>query len=170
MNVRIEDAGADADLGRADSSRPAAYLHVGNIIVSAEPRAITTIVGSCVAMFLFDPVLRVGGGNHFVLPTLGSSGGQSTRYGDVAVAELFRRIRALGCRERDLQAKLVGGASILQASEHIGAESLGMKNVRVARQMLAERGLAVLAEDTGGTRGRKVLFRTDSGNVVVRRF
>jgi len=168
MSARIEEV--DASPRSADHSRSAAYLHVGHIIISTEPCAITTVVGSCVAMFLFDPVLRVGGGNHYVLPMLGSPGSQSTRYGVVAVAELFRRIRALGCRESDLQAELVGGASIIPASEHIGAESLGMKNVRIARQMLAERGIAVLAENTGGSRGRRVVFRTDSGEVLVRRF
>lgn len=160
------------NLGAAPQSEPtrtSAYLHAGQIVVSAEPCTITTIVGSCVAVFLFDPVLRAGGGNHYVLPMTGRSDGPAARYGDAAIAELLRRVAALGCRQEDLQAKVIGGASIIQASEHIGAESLGMKNVKLARQILGEHRICILAEDIGGTRGRRVLFRTDSGDVFVRK-
>jgi chemotaxis protein CheD len=152
-----------------EPARCEAYLHAGQIVVSSEPCAITAIVGSCVAVYLFDPGLCVGGGNHYVMPTAGRSDALTTRYGDVAMEALLRRFAAFGCRERDLQAKLVGGASIIQASEHIGAESLGMKNVRLAKRILARRRINVLSEDVGGTRGRKVVFQTDTGVVFIRK-
>jgi chemotaxis protein CheD len=153
------------------SSGPAAnvYLHAGQIVATIEPCSITTIVGSCVTVCLFDPGRRAGGANHYVLPVAGSAAAASFRFGDVATLELVSRLMALGCRHGDLRAKIFGGASIIQASERIGAESLGMKNVRLAREILHERGIPVLADDVGGTRGRKVVFRTDNGDAWVRR-
>jgi chemotaxis protein CheD len=172
MTARSSDAEArdpSSELPPSDGLSASVYLHAGQVVVSAEPCIISTIVGSCVAVYLFDPVRRAGGGNHYVLPIAGGLSHASARYGDMAVDELIARMLALGCREGDLQAKLFGGASIIQASEYIGAESLGMKNVQLARHALYSRRIAVIAEDVGGTRGRKVVFRTDRGAVWVRR-
>jgi chemotaxis protein CheD len=167
---------SDLDASPSASERPAsdgacerAYLHAGQVVVSERPCIITTIVGSCVAVYLFDPVRRAGGGNHYVLPAAGALRHASPRFGDVAIPELITRMLSLGCREGDLQAKVFGGASILQSSERAGVESLGMKNVRLARQLLYGRRISVLAEDAGGTRGRKIVFRTDTGDVWVRK-
>jgi chemotaxis protein CheD len=162
-----EPKASSSDLPSSDGFSARVYLHAGQVVVSAEPCIISTIVGSCVAVYLFDPVRRAGGGNHYVLPIAGGLRHASPRFGDMAVTELIARMLELGCREGDLQAKLFGGASILQASEHIGAESLGMKNVRLGRHVLYSRRIAVIAEDVGGTRGRKVVFRTDSGEAWV---
>jgi chemotaxis protein CheD len=147
----------------------AVYLHAGQIAASREPCAVTTVVGSCVMVCLFDPARGMGGANHYVLPAASAAALASPRFGDVAIPELVARLVALGCRASELSAKVFGGASILQASERIGAESLGAKNVRLARSLLSDMGISVLAEDVGGTRGRKVVFHTDAGSVWVRR-
>lgn len=146
-----------------------AFLHPGHLAVSADRCTITTIVGSCVTVCLFDSVRRAGGANHYVLPIAGAGSLASPRYGDVALAELVRQMLALGCREGDLRAKVFGGASVLLPNERIDAETLGAKNVRVARQILSERRIPVIAEDVGGHRGRKVVFQTDAGDVWVRK-
>jgi chemotaxis protein CheD len=153
----------------AEALAAAAFLHPGQLMASADGVTITTIVGSCVSVCFFDPARRAGGANHYVLPMAGAAGVSSARFGDVAIPELMARMLALGCDERRLVAKLFGGASVLLPSDRSGAESLGSKNARIARQLLAARGVPLVAEDVGGTRGRKVVFRTDTGDAWVRR-
>ena len=145
------------------------YLYAGQIVVSAEPCTITTIVGSCIMVCLLDTVIHAGGANHYLLPTCPPAAAASPRFGDVAIEEMIVQMLALGSRSRDLRAKLFGGSSITQVSEHMGEQSLGMKNVLVARQILAARGIPVVAEDVGGNRGRKIIFRTDVGEAHVKR-
>ena len=157
-----------AEVASGESLLERVFLHAGQLVASAERCEVTTIVGSCVMVCLIDPVRRVGGANHYVLPLAGPA--QPTpRFGDVATRDLVLRMAAHGCREGELQAKIFGGASVLLASDRIGVESLGAKNVRAARQALLARGIPVVAEDVGGTRGRKIVFRTDTGDVWVRR-
>jgi len=147
--------------------RRAVYLAPGQLFASLQPAQASTILGSCVAVFLWDPRLRAGGANHFLLPDWAGNGVASTRYGNVAVERLLRKMEALGCLKRDLRAKLFGGAAVLEALRD-RPDHLGAKNVDVARRLLQELGIPVVAEDVGGHRGRKVIFRSDSGLVSVR--
>ena len=143
-----------------------AYLHAGHMVVSREPCRVTTVLGSCVAVALWDPSSGIGGVNHFLLP----QGSDSARFGNVAVRTLIREVVAAGGRRRLLQAKLFGGACVLRAFKHggTGTAHLGRKNVEVARQILIDEGIPVTAEDTEGDRGRKLIFQTHDGAAWVR--
>lgn len=147
--------------------RLATYLQPGHLIVSSEPMEISTVLGSCVAVCLWDGRRGQGGANHFLLPVAGGAGHDSPRYGDVAVGQLLQAVLALGSRRDDLVAKLFGGAAIITAFRN-GREHLGDRNVTVARQLLARERVKVVAEDVGGTRGRKLIFHTDDGLARVR--
>ena len=94
-----------------------AYLHAGHMVVSSDPCRVTTVLGSCVAVGLWDPTSGVGGVNHFLLP----QGSESARFGNVAVRTLIREVVAAGGRRRSLQAKLFGGACVLRAFKSTGA-------------------------------------------------
>jgi chemotaxis protein CheD len=143
-----------------------AYLHAGHMVVSREPCRVTTVLGSCVAVALWDPSSGIGGVNHFLLP----HGSDSARFGNVAVRTLIREVVAAGGRRRLLQAKLFGGACVLRAFKlgGTGTAHLGQKNVEVARQILIDEGIPVTAEDTEGDRGRKLIFQTHDGAAWVR--
>ena len=144
-----------------------AYLHAGHMVISRQPCRVTTVLGSCVAVGLWDPTSGVGGVNHFLLP-LGSDP-LSARFGNVAVPTLIREVVAAGARRRTLQAKLFGGACVLRAFKGSGAGMhLGQKNVEVARQILIDEGIPVTAEDVDGERGRKLIFQTHDGAAWVR--
>ena len=91
------------------------YLHPGQLFVSSEGHAVTTILGSCVAVCLCDPVAKIGGINHFLLPVFNGDGMASSRFGDVAIQELVRQLLAHGSRLHMLQAKIFGGACVLEA-------------------------------------------------------
>jgi chemotaxis protein CheD len=145
----------------------AAYLHAGHILVSREPCRITTVLGSCVAVGLWDDESGIGGLNHFLLPERLANGAASPRFGNIAVHALIEGVLAAGARRRSLQAKLFGGACVLRAFRN-GGWHLGSKNVEVARRLLLEAAIAIAAEDVEGTRGRKLIFQTHDGAAWVR--
>jgi chemotaxis protein CheD len=148
-------------------SLQAAYLHAGHLVVSRDPCRVTTILGSCVAVGLWDPTTGVGGINHFLLPTWTGSDLESPRFGNVAVRALIREVVAAGGRRRSLHAKLFGGACVLRAFQ-AGGWHLGRKNVEVARQILLDEAIPLSAEDVEGERGRKLIFQTHDGSAWVR--
>ena len=141
-----------------------AYLHPGQVVVSAEPVQVTTILGSCVAICLYDERTGLGGLNHFVLPDL-STMDPSTRYAGPAFRELLTRLRALGARSASLQAKVFGGSDTLGFSAET---TIGARNVESARSLLTLAGIPNVGGDVGGTVGRKLLFDTSGGAAWVR--
>jgi chemotaxis protein CheD len=116
---------------------------------------------------LWDTVLRIGAINHFLLPKYSGSDTASPRYGDIAIGETLNRLWQLGCRQQDLVAKIFGGACVLEAfreREH----HLGWKNVEIAQEQLAAAAIPIVAQDIGGQRGRKLIFRSDDGSAWVK--
>jgi len=140
------------------------YLAPGRLYVSSADVQVTTILGSCVAVCLWDPQARVGGVNHFLLP---SGTPASPRFGDAAMAELIASVLELGARRARLMAKVFGGACVLEAFRGESA-SLGLRNVEAAHEWLRGAGIPVVSQDVGGHRGRKVVFRIRTGGAWVR--
>jgi chemotaxis protein CheD len=168
MPVACETARARRASARDVDARRSVYLHPGQMFVSATPAEVTTILGSCVAVCVWDRLLRVGGANHYLLPHGVGSGPSSSRFGNVALRRLIDEVLALGCRRSDLEAKVFGGACVLEALRGKGRH-LGRKNVEAAFAVLRQEGIPVVAEDTGGGRGRRVVFHTDDGAAWVKR-
>jgi chemotaxis protein CheD len=139
-------------------------LMQGDVRCSATPAILTTVLGSCVAVCLWDKVRGVGGMNHFVLPG-DRMGEKSTRYGDVAIDELQAGLLRLGCRMADLQAKVFGGAAVLPFA---GGETVGSNNVRLALDRLSRDRIRIVAQRTGGILGQQVRFHTRTGDAFVR--
>jgi chemotaxis protein CheD len=144
----------------------AVYVHPGQLFVSAASGECTTILGSCVAVCLHDPVARVGGLNHFLLPSFGGEVEDSPRYAPAAVELLVQRMLAEGARQSRLVAHVVGGAAVLAAFSS-SPNHLGARNVSAAYELLAARGIKVTSRDVGGTRGRKVVFVPRTGSLSV---
>ena len=118
--------------GPALGERQRAYLLPGQLHVSADPCQIRTILGSCVAICLWDSHQHIGGMNHFLLPVSSEGHPATTRFADVATKTLLDKLRALGCRVPHLQAKIFGGSSMFQKQDRTAA-SLGTQNVAAAR-------------------------------------
>jgi chemotaxis protein CheD len=150
------------------SGFPVRYLLPADLVaVSGDaPRTLTTILGSCVAVCLWDRRGRGGGMNHYLLPRCGEGAPRTPRYGDIAIPALVARLVALGAQRADLRAKVFGGAHVL-ASAGPGARTLGGDNVQVAVSTLRDEGIQVISEDVGGTRGRKLAFNTVDGTAFV---
>lgn len=143
------------------------YLHAGQLHVSAEPTEITTVLGSCVAVCVWDAVARVGGMCHYMLPEAIGGKDDSARYARFALRELIDQIVAKGGLRHRLQARVYGGGTMLNLASK--GNDLGSKNVRAAMEWLEKARLPIVAEDVCGDHGRRVVFRTNDGSANVRR-
>ncbi len=143
------------------------YLHPGQLFLSTEACAVTTILGSCVSVCLWDPITRIGGINHFLLPCDLTGTHAIGRFGNLAVRRLIDELIAVGVSSCDLQAKLFGGACVLDAFRH-RKDHLGSHNIQIAREALAAASIPVVGADVGGYKGRKLIFFTDNGSAWVR--
>lgn len=146
-----------------DSGAVAVTHHIiqGEQRVSEDPRdVLATLLGSCVAACLHDPVAGVGGMNHFLLP--GDSGpgerGHAERFGVHAMELLVNALLARGASRARLEAKLFGGASTMQ-----GLSDIGALNASFATRFLQRESIRITSECLGGTRGRRVQFWPVSG-------
>lgn len=129
----------------------------GEIKISADPDTVlSTVLGSCVAVCLWDPHAHVGGMNHFLLAE--GEGNQSVKYGAYAMEMLINRLMRAGADRRALQSKAFGGASVSNYSNDIGA-----RNAEFARRFLADEGIPCLGESLGGKMARRIVFTPTTG-------
>ncbi|MFN7101468.1 MAG: chemoreceptor glutamine deamidase CheD [Pseudorhizobium sp.] len=122
---------------------------------------LSTILGSCVAACLRDPMAGVGGMNHFLLPgSAGSmtSGGDATRYGVHLMELLINGLLKKGARRDRLEAKIFGGAKTIASFSNVGEQ-----NAAFAVQFLKDEGIPIVGSSTGGDHGRKLEFWPISG-------
>ena len=145
------------------------FLHAGQISVATEPTEITTILGSCVAICIWDPGSGVGGMNHYMLPSDIGSNYATPRYASFATSALLAQLAVAGADVRRLRAKVYGGAHILSSGHSNGGRDLGALNVRVAYDRLLGEGIRVVGGETGGVHGRKLVYQSATGDTVVMR-
>jgi chemotaxis protein CheD len=139
-----------------------ATLWAGDIVVSKAPVRMSTVLGSCVSVCVFDAGRRFGGMNHYLVPR----GGRTAIHGDWATTHLLERMQTLGSSLRDLQAKIFGGGSPLQLTHD--ALAVGTENVAVARQVLGSHGVPLVAERLGVSSGLRLFYENWTGVVWVR--
>lgn len=150
---------------RVDSPRPPeSPLMAGSVAASREPRVLSTVLGSCVAVCLYDPVARVGGMNHFMLPGEGAPG--AGKYGAPAMRALLDELRRLGAVSARLRAKVFGAANLLDV---VGpASTVPELNACFAADFLKAEGIVIESARVGGSRPIQVKFSTHTGRVQVR--
>ena len=147
----------------------AVYLKPGDLCHAESPAVVSTILGSCVAVVMFNQRTMVGGICHAMLPRNPSPrGGETFRYVDSAVLYMAERFRALGIRESETDVKLFGGADVLEYHGKNGL-SVGRQNVETAIEVIGEAGFRLIVSDVGGTVGRKLRFYTHTGEVLLKR-
>jgi chemotaxis receptor (MCP) glutamine deamidase CheD len=145
-------------------------LHVGDVRTAAAPTILQTVLGSCVAVCLWDPELGLGGMNHFLLPhgsSSGMPGDDPTRFGVHAMDRLVGEMLKRGAVPRRWVAKVFGGASVLALGTR--THDIPHANVAFVDAFLPREGYTVAARSVGGTAPMHVRFHTDTGRVRVRR-
>ncbi len=141
------------------------FLYPGALFISADECEITTVLGSCIAVCLWDQVNGGGGMNHFMLPLWNGEGLPTPRYGNIAMEKLLEQVLAFGARRQHLVAKVFGGANLLVNSN--SSFPIGARNIDLALGQLEEWRIPVIASDVGGHAGRKIIMNTMSGVVLM---
>ena len=142
----------------------------GEFFVSREPMVVYTVLGSCISACIRDPIVGVGGMNHFMLPepkehqSGDSWGGESTRYGSFAMESLINEILKRGGVKSRLEIKLFGAGKIYEGNIDVGAN-----NAKWVIGYLKSEGLATVKTDLGDVFPRKVYYFTDSGRVLMKK-
>ena len=139
------------------------FLYPAALYASKQPFVVSTILGSCVAVCLIDPVTRIGGINHFMLPLWNGQGLASPKYGNIAIEKLLEKMIFLGCQKTNIKAKVFGGGEVIETQ--IQQFNIGARNIKLALDMLDEMGIPVVGQSVGGKLGRKIIFQTDTGEV-----
>lgn len=143
-------------------------IYIGEVFASREPTIIKTLLGSCVAVCLWDPVARVGGMNHFLLPrALQESTDDPARFGVHAMDLLICEMLKAGADRMRLRAKVFGGAHVLAIAED--EDGVPSQNITFALEFLKREGFKLTGSDLGGYLPRRVHFQSDSGRGFVQR-
>lgn len=140
---------------------PERRLHViqgGNAVSAEADVCLTTILGSCVAACLWDPVAGVGGMNHFLLPSAPDGASTDKRYGVQAMELLINALLARGASRDRLRAKVFGGGRM-----NTGMADIGGRNAAFVRKFLKDEDIAIEGESLGGDGARRVQFWPVSG-------
>jgi len=162
----------DASAGRRFFDNAAAAWMVkvfpGEFYVTKKPdEVVLTVLGSCVAACIRDPLAGIGGMNHFMLPShkSGNWGGdlKSTRFGNFAMEKLINELIKVGCTRDRMEIKVFGGANVTESTNAVGSDNSAF----VMRYLEAE-GLRCAAQDLGGTLPRRINYYPATGRVVRR--
>jgi chemotaxis protein CheD len=145
-------------------------LHPGDWHFGAAPTCIRTLLGSCVAITLWHPQMRLGGMCHFVLPSRpGRGAALDARYGDEAVDLLLAEIRSHGLKPGQFQARLFGGGDMFPGMARPGVAHVGLRNAQTARALILRAGAALVESDLAGIGHRSLVFELSSGSVQLKR-
>lgn len=136
------------------------------------PDGVTTLgLGSCVGIALRDPVTKIGGLAHIMLPdstAIRNSSQNIAKFADTGIVELVNQMEKLGANKARLEAKIAGGATMFQFNTNNGTMMIGERNVEASKQKLAELNIPLLAQDTGANYGRTVTYYPETGEFHIR--
>ena len=147
--------------------KSAQRIHIGGVFASRESEVVYTLLGSCIAVCLRDPVTQVGGMNHFMLPSTTEGEKASARYGVQAMELLINACMKKGADRSRLEAKVFGGGHVLRVRE--SADNVPRSNIKFALKFLNTERIPIVSRDLGGYVGREIFFFTDTGKTLLKR-
>ncbi len=142
------------------------YLLPAAMFASKNPFVVSTLLGSCVSVCLYDQKHQFGGINHFLLPRWNGEGVPSPKYGDIAIKFLIQRMLNLGSKKENLVAKVFGGAEIIGTTAF--PYKIGNQNIRLAFSVLSSEKITIVAKHVGGRKAMQLRYYTKTGGVKVR--
>ena len=142
------------------------FLNPGELLFTTHPINIKTILGSCVAVCLYDRVNGYGGMCHYLLPETSENKDASTKYGSIAIPVLIKKFLTNNSERKNLEASVIGGSLILYNQNEIFF--IGDRNVAIANELLNKHKIRIRTSDYGGEKGRTIIFNTHTGNISVK--
>jgi chemotaxis protein CheD len=148
--------------------KTARLIGIAQYAVARPPEQLCCLgLGSCVAVFLYDPQSKIGGVLHALLPRVPPKKKPDAKYADAGIRILYDAMISEGANKNRLVAKLVGGAQMFPNLD-LGISDIGGENIREARKMLRTLGIRVVSEDVQGGKGRSAYYSLDTGAVTIR--
>lgn len=139
-------------------------------IVKAPDILVTYALGSCVGICLYDPLTKVAGLSHIMLPNSKQSTtpGQIFRFADTAIPFMQKKMEIMGAQRARLTAKIAGGAQMFAALSNSSIANIGDRNVVAVKEALAQLGIPIRAEDCGKNYGRTLYFDASTGVMRIK--
>lgn len=139
-------------------------------ITKAPNKLVTLGLGSCIGLVLFDPVIKIAGMVHIMLPSASDAITVTNRFkfADTAVVDLIEQLKAAGAVVGRLKAKMAGGAHMFKTSSTLDVLNVGRRNAAMCSKVLKSLGITISGEDTGGSSGRSIEFCCQSMILSVR--
>ena len=144
---------------------------MADLKVGRAPDTLTTLgLGSCIGLTLYDPVSKIGGLVHYMLPdsTKLKNNTNIAKFGDTGIRELLKQVLASGANQRRLVAQIAGGACMFEMSGLSSVGNVGARNAEAAKEILKELKIPLVAEDTGLNYGRTVELKCETGEYVIK--
>lgn len=144
---------------------------MADLNVCISPNAITTLgLGSCVGIVLYDPVKKIAGMVHIMLPdsTKILNNENKAKFADTGIDLLIKRMAEIGADRRVLIAKIAGGAQMFAFGSNNDMMRIGDRNVEATKLKLGQLGIRIMAEDTGANYGRTVEFYPETGALLIK--
>lgn len=144
---------------------------IADLNLVLDPGTIMTIgLGSCIGIALYDRILKVAGLSHIMLPdsTQFKNVTNPMKFADSAIPILIEKMQKQGCRKQNIVAKIAGGASMFNFSDKSIISDIGKRNSEAVKRALKDIGIPIIAEDTGGDKGRTMILEASSGKVTLK--
>ncbi len=128
-------------------------------------------LGSCVGVAIYDPVTQIGGLIHVLLPSaqeFQKEGHIRTKFADSGISDLVEAIVKAGAVKFRLKAKMAGGAAMFLMKSDSAVGSIGRRNVQSCMDTLKKLNIELTSQDTGGTKGRTIIFDISSGDLIIK--
>lgn len=144
---------------------------MADLNICKSPDIITTLgLGSCIGLTLYDPITKVGGMVHYMLPdsTQMRNNSNIAKFADTGIDELLKRVLRAGANRNRLVAKIAGGAKMFSVSGNSNVSNIGERNALAAKAKLRQLKIRLIAEDTGLNYGRTVELHCETGDFYIK--
>ncbi|MCB9480210.1 MAG: chemotaxis protein CheD [Desulfobacteraceae bacterium] len=150
-------------MSNKDNSVHNYFIQPGYIYLPVSQTKISAVLGSSAAVAIYDKSKKTGGMTHFLYPEKLDTDKPRAIYGDVSTLTLIKMLLAKGSKKKYLEAQLFGGAF----NSKYSSEDIGKSNILSARKILERENIPLASEDTGGEKGRKIIFDTYTNEIVI---
>lgn len=144
---------------------------IADLNLVLDPGTIMTIgLGSCIGIVLYDRSLKVAGLSHIMLPdsTQFKNASNPMKFADSAIPILIDKMYKQGCKKQNIIAKIAGGASMFNFSDKSIISDIGKRNSEAVKKVLKDLSIPIIAEDTGGDKGRTMILEASTGKVTLK--
>ncbi len=138
------------------------FVQPGCIFISREPHLLSTVLGSCVSVCIWDPILGFGGMNHYIHSKPFNTE-QNAKFGTISIPYMIKTMIKMGSQKYNLKSHIVGGSQ----NSGMGSSLIGKENIKIAETLLKKYCIDIITFDIGGEQGRKVVFDTATGEILI---